>query len=69
MNKDALKKILNEYKAKRIEENLACEERYILACKNVEFMNSDSEIKKLNFEIAKNEVFGKDTSILYKKLD
>lgn len=69
MNKDALKKILNAYKTKRIEENLAVEQRYLLACNNPEFEKADTEIKKLNFEIAKIEVANGDASDLYKKLD
>ena len=68
MNKDTLKKILNEYKSKRIEENLALEQRYLLACQNPEFKYTDTEIKKLNFEIAKLEVFGKDCSLQNKRL-
>ena len=69
MNKDALKKILNEYKTKRIEESLALEQRYLFACKNPEFEKVDTEIKKLNFEIAKLEVFGKDATQENKKLN
>lgn len=69
MNKDLLKNILNEYKTKRIENSLAAEQRYLLACNNVEFKKADTEIKKLNFEIAKNEVFNIDTTEQVKRLN
>ncbi len=68
MNNDTLKKILSDYKTERINQSLAAEQRYRLACENEDFKSSDLAIKRLNFEIAKLEVFGKDSTELHKEL-
>ncbi len=68
MNKSFLKKVLDEYKVTRINASLSAKERYDFACTNENFLNADIAVKKLNFEIAKLEAYGKDTDSLKKEL-
>lgn len=68
MNKAVLKQILDEYKSIRISESLNAEKRYSLACQNEQFKNADTAIKRLNFELAKLEAFGKNTESTLREL-
>lgn len=68
MNKEVLKKILAEYKLARINQSLLAEKNYEQACKSSKFKESDLLIKRLNFELAKSEVFGNDTEHIVKEL-
>lgn len=62
MRKDVLKKVLAEYKARRISAQISARERYERALLCPEFKVADKELKRLNFELAKLEAYGKDTT-------
>ncbi len=68
MNKGYLKKVLDEYKVIRINAELSAKERYDLACANENFADAEFAIKKLNFELAKLEAYGKSTDSVQKEL-
>lgn len=66
MRKDIVKKILAEYKSKRIGAELLAREKYDNALKNPQFAQADKELKRLSFVLAKKEAYGEDVSDIEK---
>ena len=62
MRKDIVKKILADYKAKRIGAELFARDNYERALTYPEFANADKEIKRLTFLLAKQQAYGNDTT-------
>lgn len=57
-----LKKILSDYKTRRLSSELNAREKYQEALLDPEFCRADRELKRLNFELAHKEAYGEDTS-------
>lgn len=68
MRKDTIKKILSDYKSKRISAEIRARERYESALLDPDFARADQEIKKLSFTLARLEAYGKDTKEIEKLL-
>lgn len=55
-----LRKILSDYKQRRLRSELVAREKYEEALKNPEFARADKELKQLNFQLARCEAYNLD---------